>query len=879
MKRLTPLLLFLFLLLPATAQDKLSARMDQLRTQYKINFLYDASLRGVLEAPRQLPDLPATLPLEEALRQSFEGSGIDWQLRGRNVVLKAAPAPREAAPARRFTLSGHITDAASGETLIGAGVLSGRAGAATNEYGFYSLTLPAGTHRLQAAYLGYDQQVLELDLQRDTTLDFALRSNAELDAARIVDRKDAGLQSVYAGSLEVPLTLIQNTPTLFGESDVVKALQLLPGVQSGQEGFSGLHVRGGGPEENLILLDGVPVYNMDHMLGIFSIFQPEAVKDVTLFKGSFPARYGGRISSIVDIRTNDGNFKETHGSLTVGLLNDKFHLEGPLVKDRLSYSLSARGLHSIVAEPLLRIFLKDRYVNYYFYDLNGKLSWRVGPQDRLYLGLYRGADRGGFEDSGVPPGGFPGTTTRLSTDKKDIGAQWGNTVASLRWNHIFNPRLFANTTLSYNRYRMLVDVSRETTEMTEGVTRYDSFALDYHSGIRDFGVRTDFDWTPSPAHLVKFGAEYLRHHFYPEQISTVASSDGSTQTQQEYLLGKRYPGGEASLYLEDNLSLGSHVSFDPGLRLSWFHTQGRNYLSLQPRISAKVTTDRGIAVKAGYSRMAQYVHLLSSTTVALPLDLWVPITKDIKPVTSDQFSLGVYYDGLPGWQFSLEGYWKEMHNLLEYKQGVVFLANSDEWETQVEMGRGRSRGIEFLAQKTGGKTTGWLSYTLAKSDRWFPDGSINMGRPFPYKYDRRHSVNLTMNHRFSQKVDVSASWIFATGGAMTLPVRTTVVLIPDGEAFESYIRSADFISSRNNYRLPPTHRLNLGVNLRHRTRRDNEVIWNISVYNAYNAMNPNFVFSGFDFDNQGYYRTEEKLQVTKLTVLPILPSFSYTLNF
>ena len=879
MKRIISFLLFLFFLLPATAQDKLSARMEQLHTQYKINFLYDASLRGVLDAPRQLPELPATLPLEDALRQTFEDSGISWQLRGRNVVLKAAPLTRESAPVRRFTLSGHITDAASGETLIGAGILSGRTGAATNEYGFYSLSLPAGMHRLQAAYLGYDQQVVELDLQRDTTLDFALRSNAELDAARIVDRKDAGLQSVYAGSLEVPIAQIKNTPTLFGEADVIKALQLLPGVQGGFEGFSGLHVRGGGPEENLILLDGVPVYNMDHMLGIFSIFQPEAVKDVTLFKGSFPARYGGRISSIVDIRTNDGNFKETHGSLTVGLLNDKFHLEGPLVRDRLSYSLSARGLHSIIAEPLLRIFLKDQYVNYYFYDLNGKLSWRAGQKDRLYLGLYRGTDRGGFGmDDDVHVSGTM-AIPRQMTEKREIGAQWGNTVASLRWNHIFNPRLFANTTLSYNRYRMLVDVARETTDITEGKTSYDSFALDYHSGIRDFGARTDFDWTPSPAHLVKFGAEFLLHNFHPEQISTI-SGDGSTQTQQEYVLGKHYPGSEASLYLEDNLSLGSHVSFDPGLRLSWFHTQGRNYLSLQPRISGKVTTDRGIAVKAGYSRMAQYVHLLSSTTVALPLDLWVPITKDIKPVTSDQFSLGVYYDGLPGWQFSLEGYWKEMHNLLEYKQGVVFLANSDEWETQVEMGRGRSRGIEFLAQKTGGKTTGWISYTLAKSDRWFPDGSINMGRPFPYKYDRRHSINLALNHQFSQKVDVSASWIFATGGTMTLPVRTTAVLIPDGKAFESYVRSADYISGRNNYRLPPTHRLNLGVNLRHRTRRDNEVIWNISVYNAYNAMNPNFIISGYEFAGDAEVaRTSDRIHVTKLTVLPILPSFSYTLNF
>ena len=877
-QRIKLILLILFLFsINATAQSVRNGNLDRLRERYGVRFVYDAALGQTLEGLAAREDLPEGLTLEAALDRTFSGSGITWKLRGRNVVLKAAPAAREAAPVRRFTLSGHVTDSASGETLIGAGVLSGRIGAATNEFGFYSLTLPAGTHSLQVAYLGYDSVSAELDLQRDTTLDFALRSNAELDAARIVDRKDAGLQSVYAGSLEVPITQIRHTPTLFGEADVIKALQLLPGIQSGFEGFSGLHVRGGGPEENLVLLDGVPVYNMDHMLGIFSIFQPEAVKDVTLFKGAFPARYGGRISSIVDIRTNDGNFKETHGSLTVGLLNDKFHLEGPIIQDRLSYSLSARGLHSIIAEPFIRIFLKNRYVNYYFYDLNGKLTWRVSPKDRLYLGLYRGADRGGYQEA--ENGNYQGTITRQSTKDIDIGAVWGNTVASLRWNHIFNPRLFANTTLSYNRYRMLVDTFQETRNVNESQTTTNSFSLEYNSGIRDFSVRTDFDWTASPAHLVKFGAEYLLHNFHPEQISTV-SGDGTSQTQQEYVLGKRYPGSEASLYLEDNLSVGAHVSLDPGLRLTWFNTQGRSYFSLQPRVSAKVTADSGLAFKAGYARMAQYVHLLSSTIVSLPLDLWVPITKDIKPVTSDQFSLGMYYDGLPGWQFSVEGYWKEMHNLLEYKPGVVFLANTDEWETQVEMGRGRSRGLEFFAQKTAGKTTGWISYTLAKSDRWFPDGSINMGRPFPYRYDRRHSVNLTLNHKFSEKVDVSASWVFATGGTMTLPVRTTAILVPDGKVFETYVRSADYISSRNNYRLPPSHRLNLGINLRHRTRRDNEVIWNISVYNAYNAMNPNFVLTGYDvFDDYSVSRTSDKLQVNKLTVLPILPSFSYTLNF
>ncbi len=385
--------LLCFASLSSMAQDTLLGRMEQLRKSYGIHFIYDATLTGTLNTTRTQSAPAATIPLEEALRRAFNGTSVSWQLRGNNVVLKSVVEP---AKPRRYAISGHITDAETGETLIGAGILSGQAGAVTNEYGFYSLPLSAGRHQLQVAYIGYEQVTLELDLQRDTVLNFSLKNTAELDAARIVARKDAGLQSVYLGSVEVPLVQIRNTPVLFGEADLIKSLQMLPGVQGGQEGLSGLYVRGGGPEENLVMLDGVSVYNMDHMLGLFSIFQPEAVKNVTLYKGSFPARYGGRISSTLDIRTNDGNMKETHGSFTVGLLNDRFHLEGPIAKDKLSYSLSARGLHTVIAEPLLRLFLKDKYVNYFFYDLNGKLTWRATDQDRFYLSVYHGADNGTF---------------------------------------------------------------------------------------------------------------------------------------------------------------------------------------------------------------------------------------------------------------------------------------------------------------------------------------------------------------------------------------------------------------------------------------------------------------------------------------------------
>jgi hypothetical protein len=856
-------------LLPLMAQETLLSRVKQIQESYGVHFIYDASLTGTLNATRTQSAPAVTLPLEEALRQTFDGTSVSWQLRGRNVVLKGVVAP---AKTRRYAISGHITDAETGETLIGAGVLSGQAGAVTNEFGFYSLPLPAGRHHLQVAYIGYEQITLDIDLQRDTVLNFALSNKSELDAARIVARKDAGLQSVYLGSVEVPLAQIRNTPALLGEADLVKALQLLPGVQGGQEGLSGLYVRGGGPEENLIMLDGVPVFNMDHMLGLFSIFQPEAVKDVTLFKGAFPARYGGRISSIVDIRTNDGNMKETHGSLTVGLLNNRFHLEGPIVKDKLSYSVSARGMHSIIAEPFVRLFLKNEYYNYFFYDLNGKLTWRAGDKDRLSLSVYHGADHGGAdsEDQGD-----------YYVDNLHLYTRWGSTVGALRWNHIFNGKLFSNTTLSFNKYRMEMEYSDFSTSTHNGKVFTDGVDGDYKSGIRDFSVRTDFDWTPSPSHLVKFGADYTLHHFLPQTYVYVAD----VQAQGNQSEGKLYTGSDASVYAEDNISLGSHFTLNPGLRLTWFNTQGRNYYSLQPRLATKLSLDNGLALKAGYSRMAQYVHLLSSTSLALPLDLWVPITKDIPPVLADHCSAGVYYDGLPGWEFSVEGFWKEMYNLMEYKEGIQFIITSDGWEKKVETGRGRSFGLEFFVQKTAGKTTGWIAYTLSRSFRWFPDGSINQGDPYPYKFDRPHAFNLTLNHKFSEKVDVSLSWVFSSGTRCTVSQRASVVIEPEVPGFRNYkegpaLQYTYYVDGRNNLRLPPSHRLNLGVNLRHRTRRGNEAIWNFSVYNAYNAMNPNFVLDEcravYDRETD---KTTYKRKISKLTVLPIIPAFSYTYNF
>ena len=808
---------------------------------------------------------------------------LGWKT-ARAALMLALFISTSAAAQKKVTISGHITDIASGETLIGAGILEKESGlgAVTNNFGYYTLTIPAGEYDFHFSYVGYSEKVMRIDMRRDTVVNVALEAGETLSSSHIVARKDAGIQSTYLGAIDIPAAQIKNTPVLFGEADVLKVLQMMPGVQGGNEGFSGIYVRGGGPDENLIMLDGVPIYNVDHMLGIFSVFQPEAVKKVTLYKGSFPARYGGRVSSIVDIRTNDGNMKENHGTVSIGLISDKLHLEGPIIKDKLAYSVSARGMHTVLYAPVIKMVLKDAYANYYFYDLNGKVTWRLSDRDRFYFGAYHGRDRFVYDEKNEGEGTETigaQTTHHKYKDRTDVGVFWGNTVGSARWNHVFNSKLFANTTLSYNRYKMVMGAGSAETDIVDGVTTSSRYHLDYHSGIRDFGIRADFDYTPSPKHLVKFGTEYLWHTFIPERMSAVDREVNGAEVQVDTTIHfadpkKKYRGHELSFYAEDDFSIGEHLTFNPGVHLSMFNTEGRTYWSLQPRVSAKFSTGTGYSFKAGYARMAQYVHLLSSAQISLPVDLWVPITKDIRPVTSDQFSVGAYYDGIKGWEFSVEAYLKNMRNILEYKDGTLMLGTSEGWEKRVEMGEGTAKGIEFLVQKTAGKTTGWLAYTLAKTDRIFPDGSINNGERFPYKYDRRHSIDLSVDHRFNKKWGINATWSFATGGTTTVPVRQVAVQLPDGNIWD-----AQYVDHRNNFRIPPSHRLNIGCNL-HKERRRGESIWNFSVYNAYNRMNPNFVFMDYgpDYDNNGNY-TGTSLKMKKITILPILPSVSWTRNF
>jgi len=755
--------------------------------------------------------------------------------------------------------------------LIGANIICSetQTGASTNAYGFFSFTQTEGEIRLKFSYIGYKTTEKTILLNQNTELNIRLEPQAQIDEIVVVgERSETGINSVQMGAIDIPLKIIKSTPALLGEADVMKTIQMLPGVQSGTEGMAGIHVRGGGPDENLILLDGVPLYNVDHMFGFFSVFTPEAVKKVNLYKGSFPARFGGRLSSVIDVRTNDGDMKNYHGMIGIGLISSKFQFEGPIKKDRTSFTVSGRRSYlDLMARPFMP---KDEKFGYFFYDLNAKINHRFSDKSRLFLSFYNGRDQMDSEFKEK-------SDYYISEDKTKLN--WGNMISSLRWNYQFSPKLFSNTTFAYTQYRFKANTITKDKNLRQEIEN--NYSSEYKSGINDWTANMDFEYHPSPSHQIKFGAGYLYHQFNPEvESSRIYHREDGVQVDTTYksLGNSQLNAHEMALYGEDNIKLSDKLSINAGLHISAFHVQGKGYASLQPRVSARFQATDNLSFKAAYSQMSQYIHLLTSYTITMPTDLWVPATKHIKPMRSNQYSTGAYYTGFKGWELSAEVYFKDMNNILEYKDGASFMGSSSNWTEKVEMGQGRSYGLELMLQKTVGNTTGWLAYTLAKSERKFEKGGINNGEWFPYRYDRRHNINLTLSHKFSDKIDVGASWEFSTGGTTTLAEEKTMIIRPESSPGYHYeFRGGDYIEKRNNYRMRSSHRLNVGINFHRKTKRGMGT-WSFSVYNIYNAMNPTFLYKDTEYEYDGTTE-KEKTVLKKVTILPFIPSVSYTYKF
>ncbi len=763
--------------------------------------------------------------------------------------------------AQKYTISGYIKDEQSGEVLIGATVVNHRtsSGSIANTHGYYSLTLSEDSVSLTFSFVGYQRHVSKFYLRKDTVLNIGLNGAMLEELELIGSRTDVIHQSSRMSTFNVPLEQVTALPVLLGETDILKILQLTPGVQSGYEGSNGLYVRGGGPDQNLILLDGVPVYNASHLFGFFSIFNTNAINHVELTKGGFPARYGGRLSSVVDIHMKEGNNKAARAEGSIGLISSNITVEAPIEKETSSFILSARRTYlDVLARPRIRKQTGgDR--GYYFYDLNFKMNYILNQRSRLHLSTYYGDDKG----YAVEKTTFSDPDAKFSSTNRS-GLTWGNAIVAARWNHVFNPRLFGNVTATYSRYRFSISRKYEEQKTSVDLSEDLFYGNVYTSGIRDWGAKIDFEFVQGDNHYLRFGVGGINHKFSPG-VYTYRSSEIN-----DYISGETsVESYELTAYVEDDWNISTSLKSNIGIHGSAFSVMGKIYHSIQPRISLRYLITEDLALKTSFSSMTQFIHLLTNAGIGLPTDLWVSSTRQIKPQQAEQIALGFAKTYLSMVEFSVEGYYKTMTNLIEYKDGASYLNTEGDWQDKVVTnGTGKSYGTEFLLQKKTGALTGWIGYTLSKAFRQFDD--LNSGRKFPYKYDRRHDISLAVTQSFTNHRRLSAVWVFGTGNAISLPIATYEGASNNFD--DRYFNGSNVITygGRNSYRMKSYHRLDLSFSWI-KKKSWGERKWTVGVYNAYNRLNPFFIDLGMNDKSQ--------LRFVEYSLFPILPFATYTFKF
>ena len=764
----------------------------------------------------------------------------------------------------KFTISGYVKDEATGEFLIGANVYFKETlkGITTNQYGFFSLTAEKGQHNLVASFMGYERKELKINLVKDAKINFVLTPNSITTDVVVIsgEREDKNIKSTDMGTVDFKIERIKTLPAFLGEVDILKTLQLTPGVQSGGEGNTGLYVRGGGPDQNLVLLDEAVVYNASHLFGFFSVFNADAIKNVTLIKGGMPANYGGRLASVLDISMKDGNNQKTEINGGIGVISSRLTVQGPIKKDKCSYLISGRRTYiDVVSKPFIKKSSPFKSSGYYFYDLNTKINYILSDKDRLFLSGYFGRDV-------------------FSLKNKDEGfsnsISWGNATTSLRWNHLFSDKLFLNTSAIYSNY--VFDFSARQTD----------FDMALKSGVQDWNGKLDFSYYPNSLNKILFGFNYIYHTFTPNNASAKLR-DVDLQLGDPVKLYSH----EGAAYLNDEIELSEKFLINGGLRYSVFQHVGpfdrfildkfnritdtikyskgeaiKTYNHVEPRLSFRYTINSTSSLKASYNQNYQYIHLASSAAVTLPTDIWVPSTDIVKPLFGTQYALG-YFKNLFSNKFetSLEVYYKSMKNLIEFKEGAAPEDNiHNNIDNNFVFGKGESYGTELFFNKKVGKLTGWIGYTLSWAWRDFPD--INGGVRFPAKYDRRNDLSVVATYEINDKFTASAVFVYATGNAITLPIGRYFI---DGAIVNEYM-------PRNSYRMAAYHRLDLSLNYIQKKTKTFESSFNLSIYNVYDRHNPYFIY----FENTGSL-DEQSFQVKakSVSIFPILPSVSWNFKF
>ncbi|MBN2520700.1 MAG: TonB-dependent receptor [Bacteroidales bacterium] len=788
--------------------------------------------------------------------------------------------------AQYATISGTITDKETGEFLIAANVYepSSLTGTVSNYFGFYSLRLKTGKTKIVFSYMGYQSIEKEIELKENTIINIELDPSILLDEVVVTDKGPVqNLRSSQMSLIEIPVKNIKQIPVLLGEVDIIKSIQLMPGVQGGTEGTSGLYVRGGGPDQNLILLDGVPVYNVNHLFGLFSVFNADAIKNVTLYKGGFPARFGGRLSSVIDIRMKEGNNKEFQGVASIGLLSSSLTLEGPILKGKSSYIVSGRRSYlDILTYPVQMAINKaiddaSFFVGYFFQDFNAKINHSFSERSKLYLSTYFGKDKFfiktkyGYSDA---------DSHSWFSSESNGGIQWGNRTAALRWNYMLLNNLFLNVTGTYSDYqfKFFEDYKGESVYEDESYSYDYNFA--YLSKIVDYGVKADFDYTPVPSHYIRFGGSTTYHLFTPG-VQVYKTKGNEYEPSIDTTFGNiDLPSDELFIYIEDEVKIGEIIKINAGAHFSTFFVKGKTYKSIEPRLSGRIMINQWLSAKASYVHMTQYLHLLANSTLGLPTDLWVPVTKKITPQKARQAAAGFAVAMKDEYEITVEGFYKTMEDMIEYSEGASFFSLYGDWEDKITTGVGESYGIEFFARKSSGKTTGWIGYTLSWANRTFSE--ISYGKTFPYLYDRRHDISIVITHNFSENLNIGANWVFGTGYPMTLEDEkyADYYNVFDKDSYQSqwefYPETLrKYFETRNSYRKPDYHRLDLGVNFIAQ-KKWWERTWSFGIYNLYMRANPFAIYPTEEFNEE----TKEWEPVLKqISLLQFIPYARWTIKF
>ncbi len=762
----------------------------------------------------------------------------------KSILFVIALLPLLATAQKRITISGYVKDTKTGEALISASVYvtNEKRGTTTNAYGFYSISVKqADSVGMVISYQGYQPQIFTISGKTDQVFDYNLqeKSNSLSEVVVSSSKNNNNVTKARMSVINIPMKQIKTLPAIAGERDILKIVQLLPGVQSGQEGTTGFYVRGGNTDQNLVQLDEATVYNPNHLFGLFSTFNTNAINSVTLIKGGYPAQYGGRLSSILDITMKEGNKKKFSGEGGIGLVSSNLTLQGPITKNKSSFIISARRTFlDLIAKAVVP--KNKNNTNYYFYDVNAKANFELGKKDKLYLSFFKGLDNAKY----------------AGASSLNYGINFGNTTGTVRWNHLFNKKLFSNTSFIYNDYHLSL------------TTTQDQYYAQLYTGIKDVNLKTDFSYFPSSNHSIKAGINYAYSTLFPSTTSAKVPRSGNINKPNLDSIQRKY-SSLVSFYVNDDITISEKLSASVGLRVPVFIKSDVQYLRYEPRATVKYQLDDATSIKAAYTIMNQFQHLVPSSTASLPTDIWISSSKIVKPQTSQQIALGLFKNFKDNnFEASIEGYYKTMNNQVLFKEGAQSLQSAD-IDTKLTFGKGSSYGAEIFIKKNVGRFTGWMSYTLSWTNQKFD--SLNFGKQFPFTYDKRHNLSIVGTYDLSKRWTLSGAFVFTSGGAFTLPTGRAGVY-GDGSLYDGTYYD---YTGRNNYRYRSYHRLDLSA-IRHGNPKilgkkyESELV--ISVYNVYNRHNPYFIYLTKD-------PVTKAIAAKEVSLLPIIPSISYNFKF